>query len=160
MHTISLVASDFHILSNMLKTNIFESANKILTERFGEPLSMEETRVRISPQEVITTWEDLYREEGIVSLEALASWLATTEEAVVAALPSYLTVNDEGDVVENNVAEAKKRGPSKAAAKSWVKGTKKFKDKVKKAKSAGMENPEGFAAWMTHKATGAWPSAK
>lgn len=105
----------------MLKTNIFESANKILTERFGEPLSMEETRVRISPQEIITTWEDLYREEGIVSLEALASWLATTEEAVVAALPKYLTVNDEGDVVESNIAEAKKHKQSKTAAKTQIK---------------------------------------
>ena len=56
--------------------------------------------------------------------------------------------------------EAKKKGPSKDAAKSWVKGTKKFSDKVAKAKKAGMKNPEGFAAWMQHKATGKWPSSE
>jgi hypothetical protein len=48
----------------------------------------------------------------------------------------------------------------KRAAKSFVKGTKKFSDKVKKAKRAGMENPEGFAAWAQHTATGKWPSEK
>jgi hypothetical protein len=47
---------------------------------------------------------------------------------------------------------------SKKAAKSWTKGTKKFKDKVNKAKKAGMKNPEGFAAWIEKKATGHWPS--
>lgn len=48
----------------------------------------------------------------------------------------------------------------KAAAKGFVKGTKKFKDKVTKAKKAGMKNPEGFAAWAQHAATGKWPSGK
>jgi len=54
----------------------------------------------------------------------------------------------------------KKKGPSKKAAKSWIKGTKKFSDKVAKAKKAGMKNPEGFAAWMMHKATNKWPNEK
>lgn len=56
------------------------------------------------------------------------------------------------------VHEAKKKGPSKKTAKSWVKGTKKFSDKVSKAKRAGADDPAAFAAWMQHRATGTWPS--
>jgi hypothetical protein len=55
-------------------------------------------------------------------------------------------------------SEAKKKGPSKKAAKGWVKGTKTFKQKVNKAKKIpGIDNPEGFAASTEHKATGKWP---
>jgi len=61
-------------------------------------------------------------------------------------------------VPDERTDEAKKKGPSKKAAKSWVKGTKKFSDKVDKAKKMGMKSPSGFAAWMQHKATGEWPS--
>ena len=56
--------------------------------------------------------------------------------------------------------DEKSKGPSKKGAKSFIKGTKKFSDKVAKAKRAGAKNPEGLAAWMMHKATGKWPSKK
>lgn len=69
--------------------------------------------------------------------------------------PTTVGVADERE----DLKEAKKRkGPTKKAAKSWVKGTKTFKDKVKKAKKAGAKSPEGLAAWMQHRATGKWPS--
>lgn len=63
---------------------------------------------------------------------------------------------DELEIVDM-MGEAKK-GPSKKQAKSWIEGTKKFSDKVDKAKKMGMKSPSGFAAWMQHKATGEWPS--
>jgi hypothetical protein len=166
---------------------------RVVLERFGEPIGkaaavpgvpderedegteltgnrtvrpLDETRFNVSPDEVVTTWEDLYGEMGSVSLEELASWVASTSDVVEAALPDWLYVDEAGNVVEKvetdelgapDVSESKK-GPSKKGAKNWVKGTKKFSDKVKKAKKAGMKNPEGFAAWMQHKATGKWPS--
>lgn len=61
---------------------------------------------------------------------------------------------------ECKMKEGKKKGPSKKAAKSWIAGTKKFSDKVAKAKRAGVEDPAAFAAWMQHRATGKWPSEK
>lgn len=64
----------------------------------------------------------------------------------------YCKFEDESD------ADDKRKGMTKKGAQSWVKGTKKFSDKVAKAKKAGMKNPEGFAAWAQHKATGKWPS--
>jgi hypothetical protein len=89
--------------------------------------------------------------------------LGTTPDVVTAALPEWLYVDDNGDVIEgagNYDAVAEAKGPSKKAAKSWVKGTKKFSDKVEKAKKAGMKNPEGFAATMEKKATNKWPGQK
>jgi poly(A) polymerase Pap1 len=53
---------------------------------------------------------------------------------------------------------SKKQKKSKKVAKSWIKDTKTFKDKVEKAEKMGMENPAGFAAYMQHQATGKWPS--
>ena len=61
---------------------------------------------------------------------------------------------------ECGMKEAKRKGPTKKAAKSWIAGTKKFSDKVAKAKRAGADDPEAFAAWMMHRATGRWPSEK
>ena len=171
---------------------VMSSVYSTILERFGEPIGdaaavpgvpderedegsemigtrtvrpVAETRFRVSQHEIVTTWEDLYAEQGAVSLDELASWLGTTARAVEPLLPDWLQVNEEGDVVEAEankyaMAEAKNKGPSKKAAKSWVKGTKKFSDKVAKAKRAGMENPEGFAASMEKAATGKWPSQK
>ena len=60
----------------------------------------------------------------------------------------------------NLIQEEKNKKLNKKVAKSWIKGTKTFADKVKKAKKIGMENPEGFAAYMQKLATGHWPSEK
>jgi hypothetical protein len=59
------------------------------------------------------------------------------------------------------VSEAKKKhkGPSKKTAQKILRGTKTFKDKVKKVEKWADE-PEAAAAWMMHKATGTWPSEK
>lgn len=57
------------------------------------------------------------------------------------------------------VSEAKKKGPSKKTAQKILRGTKTFKDKVKKVEKWADE-PEAAAAWMMHKATGKWPSEK
>jgi hypothetical protein len=156
----------------------------------SESHKLTETRGKVSSEEVTTTWEDLYSDPelgGAVNVEDLASWLATTVDAVKSVLPSWLMVDKNNDVVEKGMSTPppalkkplmqvlpspvwtksrmayegkshKKKGTSKKAAKSFIKGTKKFSDKVKKAKDAGMENPEGFAAWAMHKATGRWPN--
>ena len=53
----------------------------------------------------------------------------------------------------------KRGGPSKKTAKKILKGTKTFKDKIKKV-SGWAEDPAAAAAWMMHRATGKWPSEK
>ncbi len=53
-------------------------------------------------------------------------------------------------------AEAKAKGPTKKTAQKILKGTKTFKDKVKKVEKWADE-PEAAAAWMSKKATGKWP---
>jgi len=55
--------------------------------------------------------------------------------------------------------EAKKSGPTAATAKKILRGTKTFKDKMKKV-SGWADDPAAAAAWMMHKATGKWPSEK
>ncbi len=66
--------------------------------------------------------------------------------------PSTVGVPDERE-------EILEGGPSKKTAKKILKGTKTFKDKVKKVKKWA-KDPEAAAAWMMHKATGKWPSEK
>jgi hypothetical protein len=66
-------------------------------------------------------------------------------------------VSDAG--LRTEVSEAKKKGPSKKTAQKIIRGTKTFKDKVKKVEKWADE-PEAAAAWMMHKATGKWPSEK
>jgi len=56
-------------------------------------------------------------------------------------------------------AEAKGKGPSKKTAQKILRGTKTFKDKVKKVEKWA-DDPEAAAAWMMHKAAGKWPSEK
>lgn len=56
-------------------------------------------------------------------------------------------------------SEAKKKGPTKKTAQKILRGTKTFKDKVKKVEKWA-DDPEAAAAWMMHKATGKWPSEK
>lgn len=55
--------------------------------------------------------------------------------------------------------EEKRKGPSKKTAQKILRGTKTFKDKVKKV-SSWADDPEAAAAWMMKKATGKWPSEK
>jgi len=57
------------------------------------------------------------------------------------------------------MAEAKKRGPSKKTAQKILRGTKTFKQKMKKVEKWA-DDPAAAAAWMTHKAYGKWPSEK
>lgn len=52
-----------------------------------------------------------------------------------------------------------KKGPTASTAKKILRGTKSFKDKMKKV-SSWAEDPAAAAAWMTHKAYGKWPSEK
>jgi hypothetical protein len=65
----------------------------------------------------------------------------------------------EGSCGCTHMEEAKKKGPSKKTAQKILRGTKTFKDKVKKV-SGWADEPEAAAAWMMHKATGKWPSEK
>lgn len=55
--------------------------------------------------------------------------------------------------------EAKKKGPSKSTARKILRGTKTFKDKMKKVEKWA-DDPAAAAAWMMHKAYGKWPSEK
>jgi len=156
--------------------------DRIIQEKFGDSIgsyagdapvgvrderdeddTITESRDRVGSREIMTTWEDLYRESGEVALETLVSWLGTTEDAVVQNMPRGLVVDENDFVIEDGggfMGEGKKKGPSKKQAKGFIKGTKKFIDKVAKAKKAGMKNPEGFAATMQHAATGKWPGEK
>lgn len=52
-----------------------------------------------------------------------------------------------------------KQGPSAKTAKKILRGTKTFKEKMKKV-SGWADDPAAAAAWMMHKATGKWPSEK
>jgi len=56
-------------------------------------------------------------------------------------------------------AEAQKKGPTKKTAQKILKGTKTFKQKMKKVEKWA-DDPAAAAAWMMHKATGKWPSEK
>ena len=57
-----------------------------------------------------------------------------------------------------NMSESKK-GPSAKTARKILRGTKSFKQKMKKV-SSWADDPAAAAAWMTHKAYGKWPSEK
>lgn len=64
-----------------------------------------ETRDRVSKVEVEQTWEDLYTENGQVTLEELASWLAAPEDVVQQMLSqTYLIVDRDGFVVERGIS--------------------------------------------------------
>ena len=58
-----------------------------------------------------------------------------------------------------NEAKKKRKGPSKKTAKKILRGTKSFKEKMKKV-SGWANDPAAAAAWMMHHATGKWPSEK
>lgn len=63
---------------------------------------LNEERSHVSPQEVEQVYADLFAESGPMSIDVLASWMATTEEAVMKALPeTFLTVDPDGMVVED-----------------------------------------------------------
>ena len=51
------------------------------------------------------------------------------------------------------------KGPTSKTAKKILWGTKTFGQKVKKVEKWA-DDPAAAAAWMTHKATGKWPSEK
>jgi len=56
----------------------------------------------------------------------------------------------------DELEEAEKGGPSPKTAKKMIRG-KSWKEKVKST-SSWADNPEAAAAWLTHRATGKWPS--
>lgn len=79
----------------------------------------ERARTRLSPQEVMTTWEDLQVSShqnrrttdpkgglpGEVSFEELVSWLGAPEGAVKAAMVSAgLIIDKRGNVVERGIS--------------------------------------------------------
>ena len=57
------------------------------------------------------------------------------------------------------MSEAKKGGPSKKTAKKILRGTKTFKEKMKKVEKWA-DDPAAAAAWMMHRAYGKWPAQK
>lgn len=64
---------------------------------------VKEGAYRLSPVEVGQTWEDLYIEMGSVPLEVLSSWLSAPDELVKRSLPTYLTIDQNGNVVEKGL---------------------------------------------------------
>lgn len=61
---------------------------------------------------------------------------------------------------DGGMSETRRRkGPSSKTAKKILRGTKTFGQKVKKVEKWA-DDPAAAAAWMTHKATGKWPSEK
>lgn len=58
-----------------------------------------------------------------------------------------------------SISEAKKGGPSKKTAKKILRGTKTFKEKMKKV-GKWADDPAAAAAWMMHRAYGKWPAQK
>jgi len=63
-----------------------------------------EAREHVSPVEVGQTWEDLTLELGPPDIEQLASWLGCTEEAVMDAMPNWLTVSEDGTITEKGIS--------------------------------------------------------
>lgn len=56
-----------------------------------------------------------------------------------------------------HLEEAKKKGPSKKTAQKILRGTKTFKEKMKKVEKWA-DDPAAAAAWMMKRATGKYPS--
>ena len=93
-------------------------------------------------------------------LKALAEGHAriTEEELNAWHMGNWNFVSDV-DVRPSLEEDKKTKGPSKKTAKKILRGTKTFKDKVKKVEKWA-DDPEAAAAWMMHKSTGKWPSEK
>lgn len=108
----------------------------ILLEKFGEPIGDAPSTVGV-PDE-----RDEMSEAGSMSTSRVVRPIGELEE---------LEELEEG--------KKKRKGPSKKTAKKILKGTKTFKQKMKKV-SGWASDPAAAAAWMMHKATGKWPSEK
>lgn len=83
------------------------------------PRVTNETRDRISSDEITAAWEELYLKDGPPPLETLASWLAAPEEVVIRALPHDMHIDDKGELIREGYF-AQKRVP----------GFDKFMDKI------------------------------
>lgn len=116
----------------------------LLLEKFGEPIGKAPSTVGV-PDE-----RHEMREAGSMASTRVVRPLAELEE-----LDEEL---DESEELEEG-RRKKKKGPSKKTAKKILRGTKTFKDKIKRV-SGWAEDPAAAAAWMMHKATGKWPSQK
>lgn len=81
----------------------------------------------------------------------------STMDEDVCAECGMMRVEGEGCGCTHLEEAKKKKGPTKKTAQKILRGTKTFKDKMKKV-SGWAENPAAAAAWMTKKATGKWPS--
>ena len=114
---------------------------KILLEKFGEPIGKAPSTVGVP-------------DEGLEVSEAGS--MASTR--VVRPLDELGDLDEELNELEEG-RRKKNKGPSKKTAKKILRGTKTFKDKIKKV-SGWAEDPAAAAAWMMHKATGKWPSQK
>ena len=123
-------------MNKLLETRIFN----LLQEKFGEPIS---EGIGQMPSTV-----------GVPDKRDEIDELDEIDEA--GSMATTRVVRPLGELEE---ARKKRKGPSKKTAKKILKGTKTFKDKVKKV-SGWAKDPEAAAAWMMHKATGKWPSEK
>lgn len=126
------------------KLDLNEAVFQALIERFGEPIGDAPSTVGVADEKEELLFDDAEHDDGCTCEEC---GKITTMEGVCEA-----------------ICEAKKKKKKKkkvaaaTSAKEFVKGTKTFADKVAKAKKAGMDSPEGFAAWAEKTATGKWPA--
>ena len=159
----------------------------ILEEAFGEPLKLaisepiklEPVKVKISLDDDPASEDEVCPECGLMPVDGKCGCESSEEEnGEVEICPSCGMQADscQCDQEESSMCgcgmmhpsveescgcgmKEQKQGPSPKTAKKILRGTKTFKEKMKKV-SGWADDPAAAAAWMMHKATGKWPSEK
>lgn len=130
----------------MIFTDMKRSITEILQERFGDPIG---SYAGDAPAGVRSIEEEKRHKCGMEDCDC-----DHTNEAEACNQCGFMEV--EGSCGCTHLEEDKK-GPSKKTAQKILKGTKTFKQKMKKVEKWA-DDPAAAAAWMTKKATGKWPS--
>jgi len=149
--------------------------DRMLEEVFGEPLKivisepvkLEPVRVKISLDDDVldddssqNPEEDVCPTCGMMMVDGEYGCAVENLETCPGRgmLADQCACEDESVMCGCGMREAK-QGPTAKTAKKILRGTKTFKEKMKKV-SGWADDPAAAAAWMMHKATGKWPSEK
>lgn len=127
---------------------------KTLQEKFGDPIG---SYAGDAPVGVRDEDGEICEKCGMMSVEGKCGCVEESDDAKPCEECGMLEV--EGSCGCKHMDEEEKKGPSKKTAQKILRGTKTFKQKMKKVEKWA-DDPAAAAAWMTHKATGKWPSEK
>ena len=132
-----------------------KNLEQLLAERFGDPIG---SYAGVSAAGVHDT--EKMHDESVCQACGLmpVGGKCGCSESEVCSSCGMMPFSLDASACECGMNEAKK-GPSKKTAKKILRGTKTFKQKMKKVEKWA-DDPASAAAWMTHKATGKWPSEK